>query len=53
MLDVYDYLENRINYMFKHGINRENIIIDPGIGFGKDYEQNLDLIKNLSIFPFP
>ena len=50
VLDVYDFLEDRINYITQHGINRENIIVDPGIGFGKNYEQNLDLIKNLSIF---
>ncbi len=50
VLDVYDFLENRIDDITQYGINRENIIVDPGIGFGKNYEQNLDLIKNLSIF---
>ncbi len=50
VLDVYDYLENQINFCESNGIKRKNIIIDPGIGFGKDYHQNIELINNLSIF---
>ena len=50
VLDVYDYLEKKINYCLKNKIKRSKIIIDPGIGFGKDLDQNLELLKNLSIF---
>ena len=50
VLDVYDYLEKQINFCESNGIKRKNIIIDPGIGFGKDYHQNIELINNLSIF---
>ena len=50
VLDVYDFLSNRVDEIVKFGLKRENIIIDPGIGFGKDYSQNVCLIKNLSIF---
>jgi len=32
------------------GVRKENIIIDPGIGFGKRLQDNLDLIKNISRF---
>ena len=32
------------------GIKKENIIIDPGIGFGKTYRQNIQLIQNASLF---
>ena len=49
-LDVYDYLEERITFCEKNGINKKNIIVDPGIGFGKDFKQNILLLKNLSIF---
>ena len=49
-LDVYDYLEKRIRFCESMGIKKENIIIDPGIGFGKDFDQNIILLKNLSIF---
>ena len=31
------------------GISRDRIILDPGIGFAKDYQQNLLLLKNLEI----
>lgn len=32
----------------KYGISRDNIMIDPGVGFAKSYEQNLVVIKRLS-----
>ncbi|MBI5238432.1 MAG: dihydropteroate synthase, partial [Deltaproteobacteria bacterium] len=48
--EVFDYLLSRIRYALKSGINPENIIIDPGIGFGKSREGNLELIRNLSCF---
>ena len=50
VLDVYDYLEAKTDSLINSGVKRENIIIDPGIGFGKDYLQNLDLLRNISIF---
>ena len=33
-----------------NGINHNNIILDPGIGFGKNLKHNLKLIKNISIY---
>lgn len=48
--DIYDFFETKIKEIEKKGISKENIIVDPGIGFGKDYKQNLQLINNLSIF---
>jgi dihydropteroate synthase len=50
LLDVYDYLEARVSYAVAAGIRRENIIVDPGIGFGKTLEHNLQLLQNLSLF---
>ena len=50
VLDVYDFLEDRINYCESNGIKRKNIIVDPGIGFGKDFSQNIEILNNLSIF---
>lgn len=50
VLDVYDYLKAKTDSLISSGVKRENIIIDPGIGFGKDYLQNLDLLRNMSIF---
>ena len=31
-------------------LKEKNIIVDPGIGFGKDFKQNIDILNNLSIF---
>lgn len=44
------YLKERANYAISRGINPDNIIIDPGIGFGKTLEHNLALIANLAEF---
>ena len=49
-LDVYDFLESRIQVAEAAGIRRSRIIVDPGIGFGKTLDHNLTLLKNLSIF---
>ncbi|MDE0967894.1 MAG: dihydropteroate synthase [Octadecabacter sp.] len=49
-LDVYDFLESHIQKAEAAGIRRDQIIVDPGIGFGKTLGHNLTLLKNLSIF---
>lgn len=48
--EIYQFLESRIEVAIRAGIEREKIIIDPGIGFAKNYEQNLEIIRNLSKF---
>ncbi|HRE41197.1 MAG TPA: dihydropteroate synthase [Ignavibacteria bacterium] len=48
LTEVYDYLSDSIDIAKKEGI--QQIITDPGIGFGKTLEQNLTLIKNISLF---
>ena len=50
LLDIYDFFENKLNYLRSIGINHNKIIIDPGIGFGKNLKHNMSLIKNISIF---
>ncbi|KEJ90034.1 dihydropteroate synthase [Sulfitobacter donghicola] len=50
ILDVYDFLEDRIAALEAQGIAREKIIADPGIGFGKTQEHNLQLLARLSLF---
>ena len=44
--EVEDYLYSRIQFAKESGIEDENIILDPGIGFGKNLEANICLIKN-------
>lgn len=48
MAKVISDLETGINLALKAGVAGENIIIDPGIGFGKSLEQNLELINRLA-----
>lgn len=48
--EVYDFLKERIEYAEKYGMKRDNIILDPGIGFGKRLKDNLSLIKHLDVF---
>lgn len=45
--EVSEYLENSANLAIKTGVNKNKIIIDPGIGFGKTLEHNLTLLRNL------
>ena len=47
---VYQWAENKISELESHGIKKDRIIIDPGIGFGKTAEQSLRLIKNITEF---
>ena len=48
--EVRDELEERINSALDAGVNPEQIIIDPGIGFSKTAEHNWELLKNLDRF---
>ncbi len=50
LLDIYDFFENKIKKMRSLGIKHNNIILDPGIGFGKNLKHNMTLIKYVSIF---
>ena len=50
LLDVYDYLSSRVAHCVASGVKRSQIVIDPGIGFGKTPEHNLKLIQGLSLF---
>ncbi|WP_066894376.1 dihydropteroate synthase [Clostridium nigeriense] len=47
MKNVLDDLVESINIALDAGVKRENIILDPGIGFAKNYEQNLIVMDNL------
>lgn len=48
-LDVYDMIEARIAVCAAAGIPSGNIVADPGIGFGKTFRHNLDLLSQLTI----
>ncbi len=50
MAEVYSYLEGRIKFCLGAGVELKNIVVDPGIGFGKRLEDNLSLIRNIHHF---
>jgi len=50
VLEVFDYLESRIEACERAGIGRARIAADPGLGFGKTLAHNLALLANLSLF---
>ena len=43
-------LEKLIKNALEKNISRKNIIVDPGIGFSKDLNQNLEILRNLDVF---
>ena len=49
-LDIFDYLEARIESCEAAGIPRARLIADPGIGFGKTMAHNLQILRDVSLF---
>ena len=49
-LDVYDHLEGRVESCVTAGIPRSRIAIDPGIGFGKTFRHNLEILNQVTLF---
>jgi dihydropteroate synthase len=45
--DVSSFLEGRLEWATSRGVREEQVLLDPGIGFGKTVEHNLLLIKHL------
>lgn len=50
MDDIFKSLKNKIDYAISKGINKENIIVDAGIGFGKTREQNFEILRRWKEF---
>ncbi len=48
--EVIEFLSERIDWITRSGVDRNRLIIDPGIGFGKTLHHNLSLIKHLDEF---
>jgi len=48
--EITEFLRTQIQYALKNGVKKHNIIIDPGIGFGKTIEHNFKIIANLEKF---
>jgi len=48
--DILAFLNERVTFAVEHGISKGKSVVDPGIGFGKRLEDNLELIRRLSEF---
>jgi dihydropteroate synthase len=48
--DIASFFQNRIDAAVQDGVAPHNIIIDPGIGFGKTSEDNFELLRKLDAF---
>jgi dihydropteroate synthase len=48
--EIFSFLKERLEFAKSFGINEEQILIDPGIGFGKSAEQNMEILKYLEFF---
>jgi dihydropteroate synthase len=47
--EVSAFLEDRMQFAVSQGVREENICLDPGIGFGKTLEHNLELVRRLDV----
>ncbi len=47
MESIKEFLNESINIALNAGIKKEKIVLDPGIGFGKTFEQNLEVLRRL------
>ena len=50
VLDVYDYLAERVSACVEAGFDVNKLIVDPGIGFGKTLHHNVQLLSGMAIF---
>lgn len=48
--EVLGFLEERMAFALAHGVREEDVLLDPGIGFGKTVEHNLTLLRHLDRF---
>ena len=50
LVEIYLWLEERIEAAVEAGVKREHILVDPGFGFGKNVGHNLELMNGLVLF---
>jgi dihydropteroate synthase len=52
VLEILEYLLARDRFLIEHGIEEQRICLDPGIGFGKTHEHNLELVRSAALFHY-
>lgn len=48
--EVKSFLEERANLLTNEGVDKSRVILDPGFGFGKTFEHNIELLQNIESF---
>lgn len=48
--EIYTWFEKQIELLLREGVSEDNIYLDPGIGFGKTVQHNLEILSSLSRF---
>ena len=48
--ELYAFFVERLNWAVDNGLKEENLLIDPGLGFGKTTAHNLEILRNLAAF---
>ncbi|MGB9745096.1 MAG: dihydropteroate synthase [Desulfurella sp.] len=48
--EINDFFENAMSKLLKNNFDKKKIVLDPGIGFGKTLNHNIDIIKNIESF---
>ncbi|MDI6853171.1 MAG: dihydropteroate synthase [Deltaproteobacteria bacterium] len=48
--EIKAFFRERLDFALSHGLSRERLILDPGIGFGKTFDHNLEILNNLHVF---
>jgi dihydropteroate synthase len=48
--EIMDYLRSSIRLALRFGVREDRIIVDPGIGFGKTFDHNLEILRQLHEF---
>ncbi len=45
--EICQFFQGQVNKAIKMGVKESNIILDPGIGFAKNYQQNIEILRNI------
>jgi|UniRef100_A0A7C5EWQ6 dihydropteroate synthase len=48
--EIKEFFQERLDFALSHGLNQELLVLDPGIGFGKTFQHNLEILNNLDAF---
>ena len=49
IIDIYNFFKKKISYLLSKGVKKSQIIIDPGFGFGKNMQHNLNILNFLPL----